>query len=121
MYLDTYSFRRCKGYGYPFFPTMSIFCCSDYLLRLDTGDKPVEPKVLMLLRSSAQRAWATESADGGIHWGQVHQMFDLPNPDSKLSLLRLNPGGVYIRLVFHFFFANEFFFRSLCLHVHWDE
>mmetsp|Transcript_15507 Transcript_15507/g.29841 ORF Transcript_15507/g.29841 Transcript_15507/m.29841 type:complete len:518 (+) Transcript_15507:238-1791(+) len=57
------------------------------------GDKPVEPKVLMLLRSSAQRAWATESADGGIHWGQVHQMFDLPNPDSKLSLLRLNPGG----------------------------
>ena len=52
-----------------------------------------QPRVLMLLRSSAQRVWATQSTDGGQTWEHVHQMFDLPNPDAKVSVIRLSPGG----------------------------
>ena len=65
-----------------------------FLVCTDKGVEDKKPSVLMLLRSSAQRVWATESLDGGITWEHVHQMFDLPNPDSKLSLIRLNPGGM---------------------------
>jgi len=48
---------------------------------------------LMVFRTQLGRIYSSTSADDGASWSPAAPLADLPNPNSKVDLIRINPGG----------------------------
>jgi hypothetical protein len=46
----------------------------------------------MVFRTSIGRIYQSRSKDGGVTWSAAVPLADLPNPNSKVDLLQINPG-----------------------------
>eukprot|EP00976_Prorocentrum_cordatum_P035230 716030-Prorocentrum_minimum.AAC.4 len=47
----------------------------------------------MVFRTQVGRIYQARSLDGGVEWGVPEPLENLPNPNSKVDLTRIEPGG----------------------------
>ena len=50
--------------------------------------------LLMVFRTKAGYVFRSESLDGGQTWTDASAMKDVPNPNSKIDMIRLQPSGL---------------------------
>jgi len=53
-------------------------------------------EALMVFRTQVGRIYQARSLDGGVEWGAAEPLENLPNPNSKVDLTRVEPGGELI-------------------------
>ena len=81
-------------HGETWYPSETIRGKNTWLIENAVVELEEDNHLLMVFRTKAGYVFRSNSLDGGQTWTEASAMRDVPNPNSKIDLIRLRPGGL---------------------------
>jgi predicted neuraminidase len=86
--------------GQTWYPSETIRGKNTWLIENAVSELDEDDHLLMVFRTKTGFIHKSESLDGGQTWSEAVAMKDLPNPNSKIDMIRLKPSG-FLALAFN--------------------
>ena len=81
-------------HGESWYPSETIRGKNTWLIENAVVELEEDDHLLMVFRTKAGYVFRSESLDGGQTWTEATPMRDVPNPNSKIDMIRLQPSGL---------------------------
>lgn len=81
-------------HGESWYPSETIRGRNTWLIENAVVELETDDHLLMVFRTKAGYVFRSESLDGGQTWTDASAMKDVPNPNSKIDMIRLQPRGL---------------------------
>ena len=81
-------------HGESWYPSETIRGRNTWLIENAVVELETDDHLLMVFRTKAGYVFRSESLDGGQTWTDASAMKDVPNPNSKIDMIRLQPSGL---------------------------